>query len=106
MITYIDYSVHLLKVGCGAWMMSKSLLTRQEITDGGFYSALAVAFIRGDKTPGFHILANSDKWIEVRGERERTIEPLGGNWIEGLSSKVRGNAPYLLIKSKKDFKMT
>lgn len=54
------------KARVGAWMMSKALRTRMEITDGGFYSPLAVAFNRGSKLPGLDVLSHWQKWEQKR----------------------------------------
>lgn len=68
---------------CGAWMLSKALLTRGEITDGGFYSPKKVAFNKGEKVPGFNILSDVRRWKNSKGGYKRSIESLGGyNWDE------------------------
>ena len=61
----------------GAWMISKSLHTRQSITDGGFYDINTVPFIsEGAKLPGLHKLAAPHgEWKRNRGTG---IKPLGG----------------------------
>ncbi len=67
------------KARVNAWMMSKSLRTRQEITDGGFYSVLEVAYNRGEKLPGLDVLSDYRKWVKTHKANgiRRTIEPLG-----------------------------
>jgi hypothetical protein len=68
------------KARVGAWMLSKALRTMQEITDGGFYSPLEVAFIVGSKLPGLATLSHWNKWKQIRrtDDIERIIAPLGG----------------------------
>lgn len=64
------------KARVGAWMMSKALRTRMEITDGGFYSPLAVAFNRGDKKPGLDVLSDWRKW-ELKRTNDGLVRELG-----------------------------
>jgi hypothetical protein len=68
------------KARVGAWQMSKALRTVMEITDGGMYEALAVAFNRGDTKPGLEVLSDWRKWKQTNRARKinRTLEPLGG----------------------------
>ena len=64
----------------GAWMVSKALILRQTITDGGLYTPTGVAFYEGFK-PGFTILNDMILWKDRK--KERYIRPLGGiNWEE------------------------
>lgn len=84
------------KARCGAWMLSKALRTMQEITDGGFYSPLEVAFIEGKKLPGFHIFSDSRRWIERKGKDvQRVTGSLGGldweNLINQYADDVKNN---------------
>jgi hypothetical protein len=65
----------------GAWLVSKALILRQTITDGGLYTPTGVAFFEGKKTPGFTILNDMTLWKDWK--KERYIKPLGGiNWEE------------------------
>jgi hypothetical protein len=78
------------KARCGAWMLSKPLRTREEITDGGFYTPTEVAFIRGIKKPGFHILSDARRWAINEGGAKRTLEPMAGfNWKEIIEERKR-----------------
>ena len=54
------------KARVGAWMMSKSLLTVQSITDGGMFSGDCVAVLDGDKLPSLTTLANRDRYLSNR----------------------------------------
>jgi len=78
------------KARVGAWMMSKALRTRQEITDGGFYSPKEVAFIRGKYKPGFDILSDSKAWVDTKPDRLRSLEPMAGlDWEKVILERKR-----------------
>lgn len=67
------------KARAGAWKMSKSLRTREEITDGGHYCVLAVAFHTGTKKPGLDVFARPEAWVCRNGKAvQRVLGPLGG----------------------------
>jgi hypothetical protein len=71
------------KARVGAWMMSKALRTRMEITDGGFYSPLLVAYFSG-KRPGLDVLSDWRKWKCLRSvdDIDRSFGCLGGWSVE------------------------
>lgn len=61
------------KARTGVWMLSKALLTVQSITDGGMFSYKRVAYLTGAKKPGFHVLANRERYEAHRSVR---VKPL------------------------------
>lgn len=96
------------KARVGAWMLSKSLRTFQEITDGGEYRALSVAFNLGTTKPGLDVLSDWRKWeakrkVHTKDESgkpkistERVLAPLGGYtaeywewWFKNYDKMVR-----------------
>lgn len=65
----------------GAWMLNKALHTRQSITDGGFYSLLAVPVLtdKGYK-PSLATLSDNTSWLDTKNYT-RTLQPLANlNW--------------------------
>lgn len=62
----------------GAWMLNKSLHTRQSITDGGMYSLLTVPVLRDDaKLPGLALLSDNKLWLDTKNYT-RILQPLAG----------------------------
>jgi hypothetical protein len=75
---------------CGAWMVNKSLHTRQSITDGGFYCLLLVPYLkRGSFKPGLEILSDNTKWEDKEDKRyTRILKPLADlDWERILEKK-------------------
>ncbi|MEH2164373.1 MAG: hypothetical protein V7K38_25830 [Nostoc sp.] len=62
----------------GAWMLNKSLHTRQSITDGGMYSLMDVPVLRDNaKLPGLDLLNDNKLWFDTKNYT-RFLQPLAG----------------------------
>jgi len=72
------------KARVGVWMMSKALLTKQSITDGGMFSYDTVASLKpGEKKPGLHAMADRQRFLSHRAVK---VVPLGDgvDWYEEI----------------------
>jgi hypothetical protein len=64
------------KARVGAWMMSKALLTKQSITDGGACSADEVAYLKPDvPLPGLDTLARRSRLVSHRSVVVKPLNP-------------------------------
>jgi hypothetical protein len=73
----------------GAWMLAKSLLLNQSITDGGHYSLEQVTYLKTHlkykKKPGLHHLSDVH---ELKKHRSIEVKPLGGvSWEHHFNGK-------------------
>ena len=67
------------------WLKSKALRTRQEITDGGWYDLLRMAYFSGRRKPNLHIFAKWDRWkTDENGNTKMWAAPLAGHTEDDL----------------------